>query len=93
MRTIYKYQMPIPDGVATWDLPVGAKLVRLGVDGAGLSCAWYEQNTTAPTHRWRFEVYGTGWEMFNHGDHVGSYRDGGYIWHVYRSQVVESEEA
>lgn len=78
-RTVWKF--PIVDD-ARVEMPEGAKAVHIGFQGRQLTM-WAEIDPSAPlTHR-SFEIVGTGHDIPDGGQHVYSWIDEPFVWHLY----------
>lgn len=79
MRAIYKYQMASPGNGVAIEMPIGARIVHLGMqDGAIM--AWAEVTPDQHLTLRRFVTFGTGREF--KGTYVGTVLDGTRVWHV-----------
>ncbi len=85
MHTIYKYPLQIT-GFQTINMPVGAEVLHAGLDPSGKPCVWAlvgPPHSLVPHH---FYVIGTGNPIKDAeaiGEHVGSFVDGSFVWHVF----------
>lgn len=83
MKTIWKYKLPIRD-LTRVEVEFGAKLIHVGVDPAGDPAIWCEVEPSGKTIVLPLFVLGTGHEIPAAADqHVGSFVDGPFVWHVY----------
>ena len=80
MTTIWKY--PLTQAFSQ-DISKGARIVHAGKDPRGESCLWAEIDPDADTEMRHFRVIGTGHIVPENAEHVGSYIDGPFMWHVY----------
>ncbi len=81
LRRIWKYPIPIGETVK---IEATCNPVHVDLDPAtGAPCVWMLAVPGAPTVPRIFEVYGTGTPVPDHARHVGSVRDGGFMWHVF----------
>ena len=87
--TVWKYSLPVPGEEARLGLRVGAELVHMGPDPSGSIAVWYELNPIAPIKWWCFEIIGTGHQIPQDSQHIGSYVAGPFVWHVYRTLVKD----
>jgi len=84
-RTVYKFDLlPPNETLEIWyDDGYSTGPVLVGVDGRGKGCIWIEHDSESKTKmRHMYKVFPTGVSVF--GRHVGSFIDGGLVWHVYR---------
>lgn len=82
MRRIYKY--PIEHGVCTIELPFRARVVHVGHQN-GDPMIWAEvdpENVALPDRRCFVHV-GTGRDVQQGDEYVGSYQEGAFVWHVF----------
>lgn len=83
MITIHKFPIEIKRGVQTIAMPDGARIIHVGLDPIGTPCLWARVNTAHPMTLVEVILVGTGWEMNAHGEHLGSFVQGGFVWHVF----------
>ena len=81
MKTIYKYELQIEDE-QNIPMPVGSKIVHVGLDPRGVSCIWAEVETENPVENVNFHIIGTGHPLPNELVHVGSFVQGPIVWHL-----------
>lgn len=83
MKTVYKYKIPLGVSVSVI-LPVGAKPVFTAVQ-EDEPTLWFEHSVHGmfKTEMRRFKVFGTGMDIPDKWNHVGSCTDGVFVWHVY----------
>ena len=85
METIYKYRLAITDKQRL-NLPLGFKVLYVGLDPAGAPCVWIEVDTDQETKRGKnFYVVGTGNPIPDGANqYVGSFVQAPlFVWHVY----------
>lgn len=80
MKTIYKYE--IQPEIA---LPAASKIVYAAIDNKNMRpTIWVELNPNEPsTERRKFEIFGTGHEIPLMAEHIMSYQEGPFVWHIY----------
>lgn len=79
---VYKYPFEA-QGFWTQKLPVGARIIHVGLDPQGRKCFWAEvdpRNAMVP--RW-MGVVGTGDPTPPAAKHVGTLMEGHFVWHLY----------
>ena len=84
MTSIRKW--PIDLGMVTViPIPTDGGVVHVGLDPFGVPCVWTrgDQNNQ---RRVAMQIIGTGWE-FDGGEHVGSFVDGPFVWHVIQTDA------
>jgi hypothetical protein len=101
MRTIYKYHLFFeifkkPE-VFKLSIPVMSKLLDVGIDNSGFSCAWFEHDTKylSQERRMEFEflIVGTGQHFENHNfRHYKTFRDGALVIHIYIRKGNENNQ-
>lgn len=83
MRTIWKFPIPYQEQfiVAT---KAGAKPVLIALQD-GKPHLWLEvdKRTLNEVH-YIYNVVGTGHDIPERGEHVGSWQDGSFVWHLYK---------
>ena len=91
MRTIYKYPIKITDRQQI-EFPVDVKFLHAGLDPQGVPCVWAEIGTDeTETHPIVILVVGGTGNTIPEGSrneyqHLGSFVQGPYMWHVYYRQ-------
>ncbi len=93
-KTIWKF--PIPDGFSlSIEMPAGAEILDIQVQH-GAPVIWALVDTSAPRVLRRFEIVGTGWDLYEWDldetsatDHVGTYQmaGGDLVWHVFEVRL------
>lgn len=81
MRTVYKYIIKITDEQVI-SLPL-VQLLHVGLDPSGFPCVWAEVETEMPSSDVTIFVVGTGHPVPDGAWHVGSFVQGGFVWHIY----------
>lgn len=92
MRTIHKYEIP-QTRESVIEMPRGAQLLSVGVDGRDALCVWVECYDQTPLVSRAFYVSGTGWSLDGrpHSRFIGTVvTKTGYVWHVYEVLVAPS---
>jgi len=87
-RTVWKYLLKSSSDEQKLELPLGAKLVHVGLAPGG-PAVWIEldpDETRMIEHR--FWVHGTGHEVPLWRDHIGSVIVPPLVWHVYHAQEL-----
>ena len=79
---IWKYQLE-PAATTQLRVPAPAKPIHVGIDANGYACVWFEVIEDQPTQAITLRRIGTGWK-FSGGEHLGSYVEGPFVWHIYR---------
>lgn len=88
LRIIYKYPL---DSVLS--VPGGYRVLHVGEDPQGQACVWLEIDTVGaeqprPSVSVAFFRFGTGGIVDQaKSQHVGSYVEGSYVWHVYEQEM------
>ncbi len=85
MRTIWKYRFSI-SGIETFSMPEGARVVFVGMQGRCINLWALVQplmnwNTEAVERT--FVIRGTGHNIEDNLEYVGSTIDGEFVWHVF----------
>ena len=85
MRTVYKY--PFNNLVSLEaEVPVGFKVVLAGMED-GHFCVWLEVETDAATEAVKFYVHPTGGVIEAGREHVGSFQQSMFVWHIYKGEA------
>lgn len=82
MRTIHKYELQITD-VQRVGLPVGWQTALVDVQGSK-ACLWAIIDTDAPIEDEVIDITGTGRPAPMGGEHIGSFQQPPFVWHVWR---------
>lgn len=82
MRTIYKYPFP-KTGEFTIRLPLDSEILHVGMQGE-TPCLWALVETLQPSSDVRFRLFGTGHEVIGDPEHVATFHDGPFVWHLFR---------
>lgn len=82
MRTIYKYQLRVVDGLQEITTHIGAHIVHVGQQN-GYVCVWMEVDTSLPEQKRHFEIIGTGQPIPFDRLYVGTVMLPPFVWHVY----------
>ncbi len=85
MKRIFKYPFELGDDVTVW-MPEGAKVVSVQVQREGV-CFWAIVEPQAPEVQRRFSVRGTGHELGDVGEFIGTVQThgGGFVWHIFEA--------
>lgn len=84
MRTVWKYPLAAAMDAGGFHAPAPARLLHVGLDPTGAACVWVEVNDDNPvTEKRVLCVTGTGTRIPNETLYVGSFNDGGAVWHVW----------
>ncbi len=91
---VYKYELntsslgePFPV-----EMPVSARILRVGLDPRGKACVWALVDPDAPNYGQMFVIYGTGHEVNPIHDYVDSFNDGPFVWHLFIETAGSSDE-
>lgn len=86
MRAVWKYQIPVVDDQEL-DMPKGAVILPyLECEGLGalrIITFWAEVWTDAPKVTRFLAIRGTGHPIEGGEEHMGTVRDGAFMWHLY----------
>lgn len=88
MKIVWKF--PLGMGPNKIDMPIGAKVVDVAMQG-GFPHLWVEVQDPEKVERRLFEVFGTGHPIPDEYDHVGTFHDPPFVWHVYENSPHISE--
>lgn len=82
MRRIWKYPFNIV-GRVELELPVGGRVVHVGLDPLGIPCIWVDFVNEEKATR-SFFIVGTGHPLPDrHVEHRGSFIESSFVWHLY----------
>lgn len=81
MITVWKYPFAVRDRVEIV-MPRGAEIL-LVADQDGAACIWARVCPNRPTETRTFVIFGTGYPILPGGNHVGSFQQGPFVWHVF----------
>lgn len=85
-KMIFKYPIEIKDiqcvEMHTEEPP---KIIHVGLDPLGTPCIWAEVNSDSSLKPFIVHVVGTGCPVPTNGitRHIGTFKQGRYMWHVY----------
>ena len=83
MKTIHKYPLEI-SGRQEIRMPEDAEILHVGLDPNSSPHVWALVDTHAELQPMKFFVVGTGQEMLPWAmQHVGSFNQGPFVWHVF----------
>ena len=82
MKVVWKFALGMGLNVIT--VPVGAKIVHIEMQD-GFPQLWAEISDPSSSHVEvrQFEIFGTGHPIPDKAQHVGTFLDPPYVWHVY----------
>ncbi len=89
-RTIYKFPLAIEEKQKIEFLKEAGttcKIIHVGLDPQDQPCVWIELYVGTYPCSYEFKIIGTGGRVSGCDNHVGSFVQGRYVWHVY---VLES---
>lgn len=86
MSQIWKYQIPAEPGHYEIDAPIGSTPINAQMQN-GLVTVWFIVRYVEPIRSQTLHVVATGQTFIESqlGSHIGTVKDGPYIWHVFRS--------
>lgn len=87
MKIIYKYSIPWYSGPIL--LPTGAKPLMVALQN-GVPMLWVECAHDASMKKYQTFIVATG-GIVPDADHVGSFIDGAFVWHVYIDKELASD--
>ncbi len=82
MKTVYKYPLYIVDAQVV-NLPAGAVVLHIAPDPQGKACLWAFVDTDRPLETRSIVVTGTGHEVPDGLEHLGSFVQEWGVWHVW----------
>jgi len=83
MTTIWKFPL-LSTGPCEIDVPLPGAIRLVDRDPAtGLGAFWAEVHPAAAVKARRFEIVGTGHPVPADAEHVGSFVQGDYVWHLF----------
>ena len=80
VSAIWKYPLT-SDTLSRTELPRGAKLVHAGQQNA-VQTLWFKIDPQAEKELVRFQIFGTGHDFPSVGEHVHTFYEGPFVWHV-----------
>lgn len=86
MKTIYKYELEVRDGVQIRAISRTGIVRRVAMQGAKL-CIWVEVDPDFPTVDRGFVVVGTGHHVDGCPVYCGSCDQGPFVWHVFEVEL------
>lgn len=88
MQTVYKYYLSF-HGPVDLPLPVGARIVRVGLDDTNAPCVWVlvnPNNVFSTLHR--LNIYGTGRLISDSKEYIGTFFNMPFVWHVFADTSI-----
>lgn len=84
MTRVYKYALPKPDDFVTLELPVGARVLCVQMQG-GRPYLWARVDLGVSMEKRRFRLAGTGHDIDERtiGTYVATWQDGPFVWHLF----------
>jgi hypothetical protein len=64
-------------------MPVGAKIIHAGLDPKTVPCIWAVVRPDNPTNYRDIFIYGTGNATGKVDNHIGTFVQGRFVWHVF----------
>ena len=94
MNVIYKYFLPIQDGVITVNLPKNSHICEINNQGDNI-CFWVAQQDKSEVEERHFRIYGTGHKI-EHMEKLRFYKTlhmpNGLVWHIFEIPLSVSEQ-
>jgi hypothetical protein len=92
-KLIYRFEIPIFEldeaGHFTLEMPVGSRILHLDLQDRAPHhpSMWVACDPQREPIEHHFYVIGTGHghTAIDYGDHVGTFQQAGYVWHVYET--------
>lgn len=84
MKTIWKFELSQAGGWALNNIrmPKSAQIIDVGMQGRSL-CLWaIVEPHVSPVNR-EISVYGTGHQLGDDVEYIGTVHDGPFVWHVF----------
>lgn len=82
MKTVHKFMLPTSVGYI--GMPAGAEVLSVGLDPRGMLSLWALVDTGTLEHTTHeFALVGTGEQVPEGAQFVGSVKDGSFMWHVF----------
>lgn len=82
-KRVYKYPIMVTD-MQSISITEGAKVVHVGLDPRGIPCIWALVEVDRPHVSCVIYVTGTGHDVPPSVEHLGTFIEGGYVWHVWQ---------
>lgn len=83
--SIWKFSLRVTQAPQQIEVPTGAIIRHIG-EQDGSICIWMEVTQSAPKEKRKFLVMGTGWELPEDRNYVGTVQMGSFVWHVYENR-------
>jgi uncharacterized protein YbdZ (MbtH family) len=85
MLTIWKFPFDVTDRF-TLEIPDGYRILHVEMQGKS-PCLWAIVDEARPPSQTRFALFGTGFEVPAGWEHVGTFQQPPYVWHLFREEV------
>jgi len=82
-KRIYKYPFGILDRCMV-DLPENHEIIHIGLDPNHQPCIWAKVDPVEIDVSTEICVIGTGHDVDDGMEHIGSFVDGQFVWHVFK---------
>ena len=89
MLTIFKYPISVQENLI--ELPVGAEILTIQLQN-GEPYIWVKlDDEELDIEEHSFIVVGTGWNLGEIGNYLGTYQTNGLVWHVFHQKNIGYE--
>jgi hypothetical protein len=82
-RSVWKYDVPLAGVVMSFTMPVGAAVVHVGTQREGFVTFWAEVRPSNPTVLRGFRIVGTGHQVADGDEYVGTTIAAPFVWHLH----------
>lgn len=82
MKTVHKFPLTIGN-ISVLHMPAGATVLHVGLDPGNRICLWAFVDTDLVSETRIFTVVGTGHEVPDGLEYIGSVVQGPFVWHVF----------
>jgi len=82
MRTVWKYTFEISDDEQVRIMPSNARPLFVEMQDF-VPCLWAEVDTASKSRPFTFRIFGTGHVIPDGYEHVGTFQQPPYVWHLY----------
>ena len=84
MRTIWKFALEVTGVPQVFDVPRGAKVVRVAEQN-GKVAMWVDVDTKRPVDERTYQIFGTGHTVPEDAIYMGSADMKPFVWHVFEA--------
>ena len=86
MKTIWKYEIDVYSGLATFPIPLSSRVVFVATQSPNVLTFWALVETNNLNEMREFKIFGTGSINDKGFEYMGSVVDGDFVWHLFENK-------